>query len=276
MILRSTLLAFALCFTGQSIAAPEKKIVDGVTYHVLRAPAGSVKVIWKDVDGNQLRTLPEVARYLASEKITVDTLMNGGIFEPGGVPSGLLVQDGKALRPVNRNEGDGNFFLKPNGIFLIGSKGAAVIRTEEYPLPDVQIQYAVQSGPLLLRQGLTHPRFNANSTSRLHRNGVGVSKDGEVVFAMTDFHSPKFPNLYEFAQLFRNLGCEDALFLDGDLSQMRSGADVTRASNNFGSIIAVTEISKVEQVGAGQPATRSQSESEGSDKPQPGAEGRSR
>ena len=36
------------------------------------------------------------------------------------------------------------------------------------------------------------------------------------------------------------------------------------------------EKSKAEQVGTGQPATRSQSKSEGSDKPQPEAEGRSR
>ena len=244
MNFRSALLFLALCFFGRAIGAPVEKIVDGVTYHVLRAPAGSVRIISTDEAGNQLRTFPAVARYLANKGIAVETLMNGGIFEPGGVPSGLLVQDGKEVRPVNRNEGTGNFFLKPNGIFLIGSKGAAVIRTEEYPLKDVGIQYAVQSGPLLLREGKTHPQFNANSTSRLHRNGVGVSKDGQVVFAMTDFDSPKFPNLYEFAQVFRALGCEDALFLDGDLSQMRSGADMMKPSNNFGSVIAITPIRK--------------------------------
>jgi len=246
MILRFTILLLSLCLIGPVIAAPEEKIIDGVTYHLLRAPAKSIRIVWKDNEGNQLATFPEVARYLADQRIAVDTLMNGGIFEEGGVPSGLFVQDGKTLRPVNKNEGEGNFFLKPNGIFLIGSKGAAVIRTEEYPLPDVEIQYAVQSGPLLLRQSKTHPRFNANSTSRLHRNGVGISKNGEVVFAMTDFHSPKFPNLYEFAQLFRTLDCEDALFLDGDLSQMRSGANILKPGNHFGSIIAVTQNSQVE------------------------------
>jgi hypothetical protein len=36
------------------------------------------------------------------------------------------------------------------------------------------------------------------------------------------------------------------------------------------------EFTKAEQVGAGQPATRSESDSEGGDKPQPEAEGRSR
>lgn len=244
MILRFILLALTFFFIGRAISAPEKKIIDGITYHVLITPASSVRIIWKDTEGKQLRTFPEVARHLAGEKVKVDTLMNGGIFEPGGVPSGLLVQDGKMLCPVNRNQGNGNFFLMPNGIFLVGSKGAAVIRTDEYPLKEVDVKYAVQSGPLLLRQGKIHPSFNATSISRLHRNGVGVTKDGQVVFAMTDFNSLKFPNLHEFAQLFRNLGCADALFLDGDISQMKWGENITQRSNSFGSIIAVEETKK--------------------------------
>lgn len=241
---RAIFLLLAICLVGRAIAAPEVKIVDGVTYYVIVAPAESVRITWKDANGVQLRTFPETARYLAGAGVGVDTLMNGGIFEPGGIPCGLLIQDGKELHPVNRNEGNGNFFLMPNGIFLIGTKGAAVIRTDEYPLKDMQIRYAVQSGPLLLRNGKTHPQFNASSTHRLHRNGVGVSKSGDVVFAMTNFNSPKFPNLFEFAQLFSKLGCEDALFLDGVISQMKSGADVYKPGNNFGSIIAVTETKK--------------------------------
>ena len=117
-------------------------------------------------------------------------MMNGGIFEPGGIPSGLLVQDGKEWRPLNRKEGEGNFHLKPNGVFLIGTKGAAVIRTEEYPPQGIVVRHAVQSGPLLPRHGKVHPAFRPQSASRLHRNGVGVTTKGEVVFAMSDFHSP--------------------------------------------------------------------------------------
>jgi uncharacterized protein YigE (DUF2233 family) len=231
-----------MCLT-QSNGAPEKKIIDEVTYHVLTAPVASIKIIWKDDAGKQLRTIPEVTQFYQSKNITIDTLMNGGIFEPGGIPSGLLIQEGKELHPVNRNPGEGNFFLQPNGIFLIHDKGAAVIRTDEYPLRDKKIQHAVQSGPLLLRQGKIHPVFRAESTSRLHRNGVGVAKTGEVIFVITDFKSEKFPNLHEFAELFRKLGCDDALFLDGDISQMRSGADIYKPSNNFGSFIVVTQSS---------------------------------
>lgn len=215
--------------------------VDGVIYHVLRTPADSVRIVWKNDGDRQLRTFPEASRHLTGKGEEPATIMNGGIYEPGGIPSGLLVQEGRELRPVNRGNGKGNFFLKPNGIFLVGSNGPAVIDAAEFPRKDERLREAVQSGPLLLRHDRVHPAFNAESASRLHRNGVGVTPGGEVVFAMTDFHSPKFPNLHEFALLFRKLGCKDALFLDGDLSQMRSGKDILKWSNDFGSFIAVVK-----------------------------------
>ena len=226
---------------------PRKEVIDGVTYHLLKAPASSVRLIWKNGEGKQLRSFPEAAGFIKSIGETPVMVMNGGIFEPGGIPSGLLIQDSKELRPINRAKGNGNFFLQPNGVFYIGNKGAAVIRTDEYPPRDVEIQQAVQSGPLLLRDGKVHPAFNKGSNSRLHRNGVGVSKKGEVVFAMSDFRSPKYPNLYEFAELFRDLGCDDALFLDGDISQMRFGDDASRFSNDFGSFIAVLKMTEEEK-----------------------------
>lgn len=233
-----------LVLLGQSGASPEKKLVDGVNYLILNTSPDAVRILWKDSDGRQMRTFPEVAEHLERRKLAVDTLMNGGIFEPGGIPSGLLVQDGQVLRPLNREVGEGNFFLKPNGVFLIGAQGAFVIGTDDYPLKGIEVRQAVQSGPLLLHHGKVHPAFKPDSSSRLHRNGVGVTKDGKVVFAMSDFHSPKFPNLHEFAMLFRSLGCDDALFLDGDLSQMRSGADLTKQSSAFGSFIAVIKTDK--------------------------------
>ena len=135
----------------------------------------------------------------------------------------------------------GNFFLKPNGVFLISEKGARVMEAGKYPPKGEKILYAVQSGPMLLEDGKTHPAFNAGSKSRLLRNGVGVAKDGTVIFAISDGKSDKWPNLHGFADLFRSLGCENALFLDGDISQMRFGENLGKQSNQFGSVIAVVE-----------------------------------
>jgi len=63
----------------------------------------------------------------------------------------------------------------------------------------------------------------------------------EVVFVMTDFNSEKFVNLHQFAEFFKSLGCDDALFLDGDISHMRTGVDMEKRSNSFGSIFAVVK-----------------------------------
>jgi uncharacterized protein YigE (DUF2233 family) len=235
---------FAAWVQTWATAAPEIREIDGVNYHVLVTAPRNIRMVWKGKDGQPLRLFSSAAKHLESEGFRVLTLMNGGIFEPGGIPSGLLVIDGKEERPVNRAGGKGNFFLQPNGVFFIGDGGAGVRRTDEWPPPDTGVSWAVQSGPLLLRADQIHPAFNAGSENRLHRNGIGVDKNGQVVLLMSDGNSPKFPNLHEFARAFRHLGCADALFLDGDISQMRSGHELARLSNRFGSMIAVVERKK--------------------------------
>lgn len=220
-------------------AGIERVRVAGFDCHVVRARPGEVSILWKGADGELLRTFSAARRHLDREGTPPQVLMNGGIFEPGGIPSGLLVQGGVERHPVNRADGRGNFFLKPNGILVIGSAAARVIDTAEYPLPDFEVRDAVQSGPLLLRGDRIHPAFRAGSESRLHRNGVGVDAAGRLVFVMTERNADRHPNLHEFAGIFRELDCRDALFLDGDISQMRPAAELDRPSNRFGTILAI-------------------------------------
>lgn len=214
---------------------------DGVRYFVWKAKPEAVRIVWQGEDGKPLRVFPATKAFLEKRGEKPLMLMNGGIFEPGGIPSGLMVQDGKELLPVNRKDGEGNFFLKPNGIFLISDKGARVMETGKWPPQGEKVFYAVQSGPLLLENGKVHPAFNKGSDSRLLRNGVGVAEDGTVVFAISDAKWERRPNFYGFADLFLSLGCKDALFLDGVISQMKSGEALDKVSNRFGSVIAVVE-----------------------------------
>lgn len=232
------LLSHLMIGVGSAEIMVEKEI-NGVRYRLVEVSPKRVKIYWKNDQGQIMRTFREVEKHLAARGENAELLINGGIFEPGGIPTGLLVQRGKTMVPINRKKGRGNFYLNPNGVFLIGSGGARVIGTDEYPLRKMKVQEAVQSGPLLLRDGKVHPAFNQSSKNRLHRNGVGVNAEGKVVFLMSDFHSPKFPNLFDFSQAFRSLGCKDALFLDGDISQMRMVGKSKKAGNPFGSVIAI-------------------------------------
>ena len=145
--------------------------------------------------------------------------MNAGMFEPGRLPVGLFVADGKTLFPLNTADGTGNFFLKPNGVFLVDDGKARVVESSGYPevARSGHVTLATQSGPLLVRAGVIHPAFNPASTSRLIRNGVGVTAAGEAVFAISE----EPVSLYEFAAFFRDvLRCPDALFLDGTVSSL--------------------------------------------------------
>ncbi|MGB1260913.1 MAG: phosphodiester glycosidase family protein, partial [Akkermansiaceae bacterium] len=200
----------------------EKKIqFEGVKYRVVHIHPSQLELAWKNDTGKPLRSFPAVqAHYLKKQK-KVTFVMNAGIFEPGGIPSGLHVQNGVLLRPINLRAGRGNFYLKPNGVFAIYKTNrisSIISPSEKYGKlhaikvkenPGLMPTLALQSGPLLLENGKIHPAFNRSSKSRLHRNGVGIDANGMVVFAITEFYAGKAGevNLHGFARFFLHLGC---------------------------------------------------------------------
>jgi uncharacterized protein YigE (DUF2233 family) len=77
---------------------------------------------------------------------------------------GLLVMDGHQVHRLNLASGFGNFYLKPNGIFVLSASGASIIESSEYrSLPGPTI-LATQSGPLLLHAGQINPSLSPQGT----------------------------------------------------------------------------------------------------------------
>ena len=146
---------------------------------------------------------------------------NAGIYDRKAAPLGLYVEDGKTLVPLNLARGNpaaGNFSLQPNGVFAIYPDGHAAVRTSTDFKADARpVRWATQSGPMLLVDGKINPRFDDRSTSMKWRSGVCARTPHDVVFAVS-----KTPvNFHDFAVLFRDrLGCRDALYLDGSISQI--------------------------------------------------------
>ena len=215
--------------TAHSAVVEEPVVHAGVKFRVVKLDPARVTVVWKDPQGEPYRSFDQVQAAFAKRGKKVEFLMNAGIFEPGGIPSGLHVEDRKTLHPVNLADAPGNFFLKPNGVLWIeaaGGREAFISTPQDFTAREQQLrlmssrslEYAVQSGPLLLIGGKRHPAFTEKSTSKLLRNGVGVDGGKRLVFAMTD--KGEVVNFWDFAGLFLKLGCRDALFLDGDISQM--------------------------------------------------------
>ena len=145
---------------------------------------------------------------------------NAGIYDRNFAPLGLYVEHGKTLVPLNLAHGNpasGNFSLLPNGVFAIYPDGHAAVRTSAaFKADGKAAQLATQSGPMLLIDGKLNEQFIDDSSSLKWRSGVCAKSAHEVIFAVSE--APV--NFHTFGRLFRDkLGCRDALYLDGSISQ---------------------------------------------------------
>jgi uncharacterized protein YigE (DUF2233 family) len=198
-----------------------------------------LRLFHRDEKGQPFKRFNRLASWIESRGQKLAFAMNAGMFHGNFSPVGLLVSEGREVVPLNTGHGHGNFFLKPNGIFVVTETGARVIESSEYPKLRERVVLATQSGPLLVRGGKIHPAINAKSESRLLRNGVGVASADVAIFAISE--GPI--NFYEFATLFRDkLGCPDALFLDGVISSLHA-PELKRSDSrtDLGPMIGVTE-----------------------------------
>lgn len=239
-----------LLANGSIEAAPaiEEKVEHAdCGFRVVRVVPEQLELVWKDEKGIAFRSFDKVIEVYAAKGKTVRFLMNGGIFQMGGTPCGLHIENGKILHPLNLKDDEGNFYLKPNGVCWIEQNGnqmrASIAESAFYQKHAAttkgRILSAVQSGPLLLIDGTRHPAFRENSANKLHRNGAGVDAKGHLVFAITD--KDQRVNLWDFAGLFLKLGCRQALFLDGDISNMVSNPDKSVQNHPFGAIFVIAE-----------------------------------
>ena len=223
----SRLLLFTITgFLAAHMLAVETKeqTFHGKRYLVTTVDLGkeSLQLFLGDGQGKYFNNFENIDRWLAERKRKLVFAMNAGMFHPGFAPVGLFVDHGRTIGKLNLANDEGNFFLKPNGVFAITENGASVIESSRFPaLAAVggieKVQTATQSGPLLVIDGRFHPAFREGSDSRLFRNGVGVISPKRVVFAISN----EPVNFHEFARLFRDgLGCANALFLDGTISSL--------------------------------------------------------
>lgn len=239
--MKSILLLLACSLLTVRAGVVEESIISaGVKFRVVRLDPNQVQLVWNDETGQPYRTFDRVQAAFAKQGKTVKFIMNAGIFEPGGIPSGLHIENGKPLRPLNLADAPGNFFLKPNGVcvFIDGKPFIGTCPAWQ-KLSNGKETWGIQSGPMLLISGQRHPAFTEYSKSRLHRNGVGVDDKGRLVFAITA--KGEMANFWDFAGLFLKLSCKNALFLDGDISQMSVNPDKPVSSNRFGAMFIVTE-----------------------------------
>jgi uncharacterized protein YigE (DUF2233 family) len=213
---------------------------DEVSFKIARVDLrlAKVEMFWQRPDGERFGTFAAVRSKLESTGKRWALITNSGIFDPNHKPLGLHIEQSRQLVPLNLNEGAGNFFLKPNGVFLVDSEGAAVVDAAEYLPAGLKPELATQSGPLLLHNGRLHSEFRKDSVNRKIRSGVGIVSQHVIVFVLSE--NPI--TFYNFAVLFRDrLDCQDALYLDGEISRFAFPAQAESPEGDFAGFLAVVE-----------------------------------
>jgi len=176
-----------------------------------------LQLFLKDEAGKPFNTFERLAQSTSTRNEQLVFAMNAGMYREDYTPVGLMIKDGQQIHRLNLATGYGNFYLKPNGVFILTASGARILESTEYKSLQDAALLATQSGPLLVGRGTINASLNPQGTSQLIRNGVGVVSSEEVVFAISE--DPI--TFYEFALLFRDrLKCPDALYLDGNVSSL--------------------------------------------------------
>jgi uncharacterized protein YigE (DUF2233 family) len=170
---------------------------------------------------------------------TIAFAVNGGMYGDDLKPIGYYVEKGERLAELNRGEGTGNFYMKPNGVFFgTGGKWQVLGSNTFFNAIGERPEFGTQSGPLLLNEGKLHPEIQDNGPSRAIRNGVGVDSKGRAHFVMSG--API--SFGQLARYFRDeVKVAEALYLDGAVSSLWDPASGRQDKGRIGPIIVVTK-----------------------------------
>lgn len=242
-----------VCLATVAAAAAEpcrEQTYKGSAYIVCSFDTGKddIRTFWRGSDGKPFRTFANLSRALTADGKSLLFAMNGGMYEDDLSPVGLYIEEGRLLAPANTKTVSGaagpvpNFYKKPNGIFYLGGGKAGIAETKRFLSDKRKVEFATQSGPMLVIDGAINRIFIPGSTDRKPRNGVCVASPTRVIFAI----SQGLVNFYDFASLFRDrLHCKNALFLDGGQASGIYAPELGRndypGHGGYGPIIAVVK-----------------------------------
>lgn len=148
----------------------------------------------------------------AREEKNCASIVNGGFYTMQNSPIGLFVTEGEKMSDTHKNR----LF---NGFFSVDYEGNARI---SYDVPQNGVRFALQSGPLLLQNGVIE-KLSIRNDELARRVVVAQEEDGRVFFIVLFVAgSPNLgPYLAELPEVLAVVGDKievrftDALNLDG-------------------------------------------------------------
>lgn len=215
----------------------KKSSDDQFLTYIIDPKKQDLKLFRKNEKDQNFGSIQNLKLWIEKKNLKLVFAMNGGMYKKDNSPQGLYIEKQKTLFPLDTTNAQGNFYLKPNGIFYLTTENVPKICTTEKFHNDGKVAYATQSGPMLVIENQIHPAFKEGSSNLNIRNGVGILPNDKVIFVL----SKKEINFYDFAKYFKDLGCKNALYLDGFVSRAYLPSENwIQTDGNFGVLFAVT------------------------------------
>jgi uncharacterized protein YigE (DUF2233 family) len=194
------------------------------SFHETRKDAAGKAVSWTvvriDLDVVRLRAreVPEQKLETLATSGDVFAVVNGGFFEPGGTPSGLIVNDGRQASAWQERGGSGALVVANHRASVLGAPSLAP-PSSDAGTPEL----AVQCGPRLVEPGGVMG-IHADDGKRAERTAACVRRDGREVNLVVakGAEAGDGPTLFQLATWLTlplsssdTNGCDAALNLDG-------------------------------------------------------------
>ena len=214
---------------------PGKKIKDGnFTVYKPDLDKETIKMYWKDKDNKAYSELSKLIQENPENNIEFAT--NGGIYSEKYEPNGLYIENHEIVSKINLADGDGNFYMQPNGVFYIQDNQPKITESKSFEYAK-NISYATQSGPLLIENGVINKKIGKDSKSLKIRSAVGIDKANKVFFLM----SSEMINFYDFSKYaLDKLNCKELLFLDGTISKMYFAEENKIPEQDYPFVVIIT------------------------------------
>lgn len=227
---------FLIAFGISSFHTHRNSNDDRFVYYIVNPKEKELQFHYKDEKGNTFKSIQSLKQWLEKKNKTLLFAMNGGMYKKDNSPLGLYIENSKTISKLNTEKGYGNFYLQPNGVFYITAERLPSISTTNEFKEKKNIEYATQSGPMLVIKGKINPVFKEGSANLNIRNGVGILPGNKVILAMSKHEV----NFYDFAKFFKDMGCISALYLDGFVSRTYfPEKNWIQLDGNFGVMIGI-------------------------------------
>src|SRR5688500_5522079 len=126
--LRIHIIGLALLCTWLACHKPVKPTIsENIVSYFIDPKLSDLRFFLKDDKGKYFGNIGNLKKWLNDKNEGLAFAMNGGMYKLDQSPLGLYIEKSVMINKLDTSSGEGNFYMKPNGVFYVTDAGKADI-----------------------------------------------------------------------------------------------------------------------------------------------------